>query len=131
MTNILGQNGFLNCNEDKSRQCLGRGPITFSEGAIKNGAIFLFNDLVIVARKLVTNRRYIDENVFEFSDNFKITREGQTLILSSGKTSNGLKIHVETENNAALWEKYCNFSVANLKNEPENGTIEEIPSIDD
>ena len=123
VTNILGQNGFLNCNEEKSRLCIGRGPITFFEGAIKNGAIFLFNDLVIVARKLVANRRYIDENVFQFSDNFKIAREGPTLTLSSAKTPIGLKIHVETENNASLWEKYCNFSVENWNKDPEEDPL--------
>ena len=109
ITNILGQNGFLHQNINNTRLCFGRGPILFSNGAFKKGAIFLFNDVVLLARKLVENRRYIDEMVFEYSDNFDIIRNESTLTLKSRKFPKGVKIFLETVDNACIWEKYCKF----------------------
>ena len=125
VTNMLGQNGYLNQNERPSRICYARGPVKFHNGpfqcigAIRKGGIFLFDDLVLVARKLVKNRRYMNEMVIEFKDNFSMMREGSTLTLFSDKIAKGVKIHLETDNNACLWEKYCNFCNKNWKKTPE------------
>ena len=116
VSNILGQAGFLNQNDDESRICIGRGPITFPDGPIRNGGIFLFYDLVIIARKLVKNRRYINEKVYEFKDNAKVRRDEASLTLSSDNIPDGVKIYLENANNAVLWENYCNFCIENLKN---------------
>ena len=96
MMNILGQNGFLTQNDDRSRLCLARGPIQFSEGIFRTGGMFLFCDVLIVARKLVQNRRYLNEKVFEFRDNFRTAREKESLTLFSEKNPEGTKIYVET-----------------------------------
>ena len=109
ITNILGQNGFLYQNINNNRLCFGRGPILFSSGHLKKGAIFLFNDVVLLARQLVENRRYCDEMVFVYSDNFDIVRNESTLTLKSRKFPNGVKIFLETVDSACIWEKYCKF----------------------
>lgn len=109
VTNILGHKGFLHCNQSPSRICIGRGPIRFSEGRMKQGGIFLFDDLIIVARKVKQNRCYINEKVFEFTDNVKLKRDMASLTVISDKIPEGVKINLETVNNSVLWEKYCNF----------------------
>eukprot|EP00092_Neocalanus_flemingeri_P010546 GFUD01011362.1.p1 GENE.GFUD01011362.1~~GFUD01011362.1.p1 ORF type:complete len:290 (-),score=45.90 GFUD01011362.1:41-910(-) len=114
ISNVLGQTGFLNRNNKKSRICIGRGPITFHDGPIRTGGIFLFSDLLIVARKLVKNRRYINEKVLELKDNAEVRREGTSLTLLSDKDPEGVKIYFETANNAVLWERYCNFCIGSL-----------------
>ena len=111
ITNILGQNGFLNQNKKINRLCFGRGPIFFNDGAFRKGAIFLFDDAVLLARKLVENRRYFDEMAFVFSDDFSISRNGSSLTLRSRKFPNGVQIFLETVDNACLWEKYCKFCI--------------------
>ena len=105
VTNVLGQNGFLNQNKNNTRLCFGRGPILFKDGAFRKGAIFLFNDAVLLARKLVENRRYFNEIVFVFSDNFDISRNESSLTLRSRKFPNGVQIFLETVDNAYLWGK--------------------------
>jgi hypothetical protein len=116
VTNILDQTGFLSQNYSKSRICIGRGPIAFPDGLIRKGGIFVFDDMVIVARKLVENRRYINEKVFEFKDNVEVKRQNASLTLTSEKCPEGIniKIDLESTEDAILWEKYCHFCIENL-----------------
>jgi len=130
VTNILGQKGFLNRNVTKSRICIGRGPVRFSEGSMKEGGIFLFNDAVIVARKVKQNRRYINEKVFEFTDNLRMKREDASLTFFSENHPEGLKIEFEKVNNASMWERYCRYCMDNIDNETQSGS-EEDESEDD
>ena len=122
VTNILGQKGFLNRNVTKSRICIGRGPVRFSEGSMKEGGIFLFNDAVIVARKVKQNRRYINEKVFEFTDNLRMKREDASLTFFSENHPEGVKIEFEKVNNAILWERYCNYCMDNFDSDTQSGS---------
>jgi len=130
VTNILGQKGFLNSNDDKSRICIGRGPVRFSDGSMKEGGIFLFNDVVIVARKVKQNRRYINEKVFEFTDNMRMKRQDKSLTFYSNNLPEGVKIEFEKVNNAIMWERYCNYCMDNIDTNTQLGS-EEGDSEDD
>ena len=88
-----------------------KGPISFPDGAIRKGGVFLFDDLIIVARRVVQNRRYVNEKVFKFTDNFQVRREEASLVLISENNPEEIKINLETANNASLWEKYVKFSL--------------------
>ena len=52
VANILPRGSRLNTRleeMEETRLCVGRGPVTFTQGAIRTGALFLFNDLLIIA----------------------------------------------------------------------------------
>ena len=73
--------------------------------------MFLFSVLVCIARKVVKNRCYVNEKVFEFKDNVKMRRDRACLTLCSDKVPFGVNIITETVSNAFRWEKYINFSM--------------------
>ena len=57
VSNILGQGNTLSTNPSQQRILIGRGPIQYVHELMKKGSIFLFNDILIVAKCVVSNRR--------------------------------------------------------------------------
>merc|ERR1711997_930831 len=58
VSNILGQGNTLATNTSQQRILIGRGPVQYLHELMKKGSIFLFNDILIVAKCVVSNRRY-------------------------------------------------------------------------
>ena len=57
VSNVLGQGNPLSTNPSQHRILIGRGPVRYVNELMKKGSIFLFNDILIVAKCVVSNRR--------------------------------------------------------------------------
>ena len=110
VSNILGQNGFLTKNQDKNRVMIGRGIVKFKSSALmKSGSIFLFSDVLIVAKCVLIGRRYVAETCFNIHSHvFSLQVEGAEMILIK---ENNSKERLEFENPclAQTWETYIKF----------------------
>jgi len=104
VSNILGQGNFLVNNRFDKRILIGRGPVTISNNVMKKGSIFLFNDVMIVAKCVVSNRRYVGEECFKLDD-VKLEKTANFIRLTdvSEKT---LEIELDDISIANIWEKY-------------------------
>ena len=108
VSNILSQNGYLCKSPNESRVLVGRGPIKFKDDLMKNGSIFLFSDVLIVAKRLVTGRRYVGEMCFKLtSPTFTAEKNGAELIFAEEDAR--APVQFEDESLACVWEKYINF----------------------
>ena len=81
--NILGMNNWLVQNQNPSRLIVARGPASFVKENFNVG-VFLFSDVVIVARKLKENRKYRVEETFDIDKNFEVSRDGTEVTFASG-----------------------------------------------
>ena len=57
VSNVLGQGSLLSTSPSQRRILIGRGPVRYVNELMKKGSIFLFNDILIVAKCVVSNRR--------------------------------------------------------------------------
>ena len=57
VSNILGQGNVLAASPSQHRILIGRGPVNCVNEVMKKGSIFLFNDILILAKCVVSNRR--------------------------------------------------------------------------
>ena len=57
VSNILGQGNVLAASPSQHRILIGRGPVKCVNEVMKKGSIFLFNDILILAKCVVSNRR--------------------------------------------------------------------------
>ena len=57
VSNILGQGNVLAASPSQHRILIGRGPVKCVNELMKKGSIFLFNDILILAKCVVSNRR--------------------------------------------------------------------------
>jgi len=116
VSNVLGQENYLENNPYERRILIGRGPVIFVNDVMKKGSLFLFNDVIVLAKCIVSNRRYIGEVSFVLSDIKIIKKENRITITDVSEKS--LEIELEEESIANIWEKYINFW-SQYKEEPE------------
>ena len=95
-------------NPSKQRVLIGKGPVAFEKEMMKAGSIFLFTDLLIVATRVISNRRYVREICFNREELTVVKSEEDTRTLSdlSGKY---LEIKFEDSDLAGLWDQYLSF----------------------
>ena len=107
VSNIMSQGNPLITNPSKQRVLIGKGPVEFNNGMIKAGNIFLFNDLLIVATRIISNRRYVREISFN-REEVTIARARETITLSylSGKH---MELRFEDTEIASLWDQYISY----------------------
>ena len=109
VANILGHNGFLCKNPWGDRVLIGRGPIKYKNQMVNRGNIFLFSDVIILAKCVVANRRYVGETCFKLDNpELKVIKLGKCLTFSSN-TQEDLKIELEDESLTTLWERHINI----------------------
>ena len=114
VSNILGQNGFLTKNVDKSRVLLGRGLIKFKTGVINKGSIFLFSDVLILARCVLAGRRYVAEIYFRLNSlTFSMETEGAEMVFKE-KANEETVVEFEDQCLAQSWNKYIQFARSRL-----------------
>ena len=108
VSNILSQGNPLLSNPSKQRVLIGKGPVAFEKEMMKAGSIFLFTDLLIVATRVISNRRYVREICFNREELTVVKSEEDTRTLSdlSGKY---LEIKFEDSDLAGLWDQYLSF----------------------
>jgi len=104
--NILPQSSFLHENWKEDRILVGRGPTKFPDDIKTSGGIFLFNDVLIVAKCLLRNWRYVNETSFNMED-LTLTREDNKLFLTSREKS--VNISFTEEEEAETWRRYIEF----------------------
>ena len=104
VSNIMSQGNPLITNPSKQRVLIGKGPVEFQNRRIKAGSIFLFNDLLIVATRIISNRRYVREICFN-REELTIARSEETITISDIRGRNS-EVKFEDAEIASLWEKY-------------------------
>ena len=102
--NILGMNNWLVQNPNPNRLIVARGPARFVKENFNVG-IFLFSDVVIVARKLKENRKYRVEETFDIDKNFEVSRDGTEVTFANGAKS--CLVSFSELGNARMWEQYA------------------------
>jgi len=105
ISNILSQAGYLCQNQNDLRVLVGRGPVKMKG---KKGSMFLFTDVILVAKRLVSGRRYVGELSFKLdSASFTLERKVSEIFLNE-EEKEPLAIEFEDESLAIVWEKYIN-----------------------
>ena len=107
--NILSSwlGSFLARNQNSSRILVARGPATLVPRG--KAGVFLFSDVLIVATKLKTNLKYVNEQVFMINPRtpFTMTRNDETITFED--SSRRCAVKFEPTCNAVMWEKYVEF----------------------
>lgn len=108
---LPGANNILAKQKNKDRLIVARGPGCFASGGgvLKKCGIFLFTDILIVAKKVKKNRKYINARGFKLGPSFTVQRENCTLTFAGDKESCAMLL--EPEANAIMWEKYTKFCI--------------------
>ena len=111
VSNILGQNGFLTKHKNKSRVLLGRGIVKFRTAKVMNkGCIFLFSDVLILARCVLAGRRYVAEISFKLnSQSFSMNMDGNTITFME-KDDFVKRVDFEDSCLSQSWERYIQFA---------------------
>ena len=107
VSNILSQNNPLLAHPSKHRVLIGKGPIELKNEILKAGSIFLFNDILIVATRVVSNRRFVREVAF-WRNELTIVQSEENIILSD-LNEKQVEISFEESKLAELWEQYISF----------------------
>ena len=107
VSNILGRGNYLANNQLEKRILIGRGPVKFINDVMKNGSLFLFNDVIILAKCVVSNRRYVGEMCFNLSE-IKMAKLGRQMTVSDS-SEKIMEIEFEDESISNIWEKYIDF----------------------
>ena len=103
--NILSTNNWLSKHPNPHRLIFARGPAkTYNN---KSVGVFLFSDVVIIAKKLMHNRRYISPVIVEVDKAFSAIRTGTRVMFRNLSTS--CEVDFETRGESTRWEKSANF----------------------
>ena len=76
---------------------------------MKKGSIFLFSDVIILAKCVVANRRYVGETCFKHDDPEIRVQKLEKSITFSQNTHEDLEIEFEDESLAIIWERHIHF----------------------
>jgi len=110
ISNILSQSGHLCQAPSEARVMVGRGPVTVRGKITKKGSIFLFSDVLIVAQRVVTGRRYFGEVCFELdTGTLAVERKEAEITFSDDGVKELLVVQFEDEFLAKVWEKYIKY----------------------
>ena len=104
--NILGMRNWLTQNPNPDRLILARGPATCVKEGLAVG-VFLFSDVIIVARKLVKNRKYLVLDTIKTDNNLKVTRNELEVTLANGDRE--FTVRFSQPGNAHMWLQYANY----------------------
>merc|ERR550519_823077 len=99
--NILGMRNWLTQNPNPDRLILARGPAICVKESLAVG-VFLFSDVIIVARKLVKNRKYLVLDTFKTDDNFKVSRNELEVTLENADRE--FTVRFSELGNARMWQ---------------------------
>merc|ERR1712080_468821 len=69
--------------------------------------LFLFSDAVILARKLMKNRKYRIQLVLQIDSNFEVSRSELKVTFKKG--SDNFSVRFSDLGNACMWQQYANF----------------------
>ena len=110
--NILGICNWLTKNPNPERFLLARGPATcVSVQSVQEQTsvgVFLFSDVLIVARKLIKNTNYKVHVALKIDSNFKASRSDLELRLKNDDKEVGLRF--SELGNARMWQQYASFA---------------------
>ena len=70
--------------------------------------VFLFSDVIIVARKLVKNRKYLILDTIKTDDNLRVSRNELEVTLGNGDRE--FTVSFSELGNARMWQQYVNYS---------------------
>jgi len=104
--NILPQSSYITTNWKEDRVLVGRGPTKFPESLKESGGIFLFNDVLIVAKCLLRSWRYVDETSFVVQD-LEVTRLEENLIITSKEER--VRLAFTDVSEAETWKRFIEF----------------------
>ena len=104
--NILGMSNWLAQNPNPDRLIMARGPAMCVQENFAVG-VFLFSDVLIVARKLVKNRKYRILETLTIDNNFSVSRSESEVIFKSG--SKDVAVSFSELGNACMWQQYANY----------------------
>ena len=115
VSNLLSQDGFLctSLNKDESRILISRGPVRFKSEMIKKGSIFLFSDVLILA-KCVVAKRYIGEISLKLNSEAVVAEKIGTEIVFTEHDKLKAVVEFEDESLAIVWDKYIQFARSRL-----------------
>ena len=110
--NILGMmNNWLDQNPNPDRLILARGPAMCTKENFAVG-LFLFSDVIIVARKLMKNRKYKIQLVIEIDTNFEVSQNKLEVTFKNG--SKEFSVSFSDLGNASMWQQYANYCKKSL-----------------
>ena len=111
--NILGMNNWLAQNPNPDRLIFARGParcvrekVSCMQEKLSVG-VFLFSDVIIVARKLMKNRKYRILRTLKIDTNFEVSRSELEVTFKNGSKESAVSF--SQLGNAIMWEQYANF----------------------
>merc|ERR550519_2883112 len=111
--NILGMNNWLAQNPNPDRLVLARGPAKCIREKVLckqenlSAGVFLFSDVIIVARKLMENRKYRILCTLKIDANFEVSRSELEVTFKNG--SKDYAVSFSQLGNAVMWEEYARY----------------------
>jgi len=110
ISNILSQTGHLYQAPSEYRVMVGRGPVKVKGKITKKGSIFLFSDVLIVAKRVLAGRRYFGEVCFKLdTGTLSVERKDAEITFSDDVVKDQLVIQFEDDFLAIVWEKYIKY----------------------
>ena len=125
IANILPGSGFLHRNWREDRIMIGRGPTKFPNDIKENGGIFLFDDVLILAKCLLRNWRYVNEICFNIAD-LRMKKKGETLELTN--CDGTITIAFGDDSEAEMWRRYIEFCQTSMERSNSQKTNSESSS---
>ena len=128
ISNILPQSGFLDQQRREDRILVGRGPTKFQlDGeARESGGIFLFDDVLIVAKCLLRNWRYVKESSFQVAW-LTVEREGSSLLVQGREDR--LRIAFSDQTEAETWRKYIEFCQTSMEPQKQSLLVQSMKKL--
>jgi|ERR1712130_195227 len=111
--NILGMNNWLAQNPNPDRLILARGPAMCIREKLScvqenlSAGVFLFSDVLIVARKLMKNRKYRSLCTLRIDANFEVSRRELEVSFKNG--SREFSVRFSQPGNAVMWVEYARY----------------------
>ena len=85
---------------------IGRGPTKFPNDIKENGGIFLFDDVLILAKCLLRNWRYVNETCLKVAE-LSVKKKGENLELTNSDGT--ITIAFGDDSEAEMWRRYIEF----------------------
>ena len=104
--NILGMSNWLAQNRNPERLIVARGPARCVQKN-RDVGLFLFSDVMIVARKLMKNRQYRILTTINVDDKLIVVREECEVAFQNGDIS--YAVNFSDLANGRMWEEYANY----------------------
>ena len=80
--------------------------------------VFFFSDVIIVARKLMKNRKYKIQLVIEIDPNFEVNQNKLEVTFKNG--SKEFSVSFSDQGNASMWQQYANYCKKSLTAQEES-----------